>query len=119
MATKQYLLSIMQPDGPPPDPAVLGPIMAAVTEFGEQLQAAGAWVLSGGLTAPNEARVVRADPSGVLVSDGPYSQFGEHLGGFWIIRAGDRDEAVGWAAHAARATTLPIEVRELAYTSGT
>jgi hypothetical protein len=118
MAATEYLLSIVQPDGPPPDPAVLGPIMAAVEALGEDLRAAGAWVFSGGLTPPHSARVARVTDNDVVFSDGPYAEAKEHLGGFWIVRAEGLDEAMDWAARAARATTLPIEVRELAYTSG-
>jgi len=118
MATTEYLLSIMQPDGAPPEPATLGPIMAAVAALGDDLRAAGAWVFSGGLTPPHAARVARFTPSDVVLTDGPYAEAKEHLGGFWIIRAEDFDAAMDWATRAAQATTLPIEVRELAYTSG-
>jgi hypothetical protein len=119
MAPTEFLLSIMQPDGPAPEADVLGPIMAEVAALGDDLRASGAWVFSGGLTPPEDARVARVAPSGVVVTDGPYTEAKEHLGGFWVIRAEDLDSAMGWATRAARATTLPIEVRELDYASGT
>lgn len=118
MATTAFLLSIVQPDGPAPEPERLGPIMAAVEALGEDLRSAGAWVFSGGLTPPDSARVARLRDSEVVVTDGPYAEAREHLGGFWIIRAADLDEAADWASRAARATTLPIEVRELTYAMG-
>lgn len=114
----QYLLSIMQPDGPPPEPAVLGPIMAAVEALGAELRTAGAWVLSCGLTPPHMARVARPAGAEVVLTDGPFAQSKEHVGGFWIIRARSAEEAIQWAAKAARATTLQIEIRELAYSIG-
>ena len=46
-----------------------------------------------------------------LTTDGPYLEGKEHVGGFWIIEAPDLDAALGWARKAARAMTLPIEVR--------
>lgn len=118
MATTAYLLSIVQPDGPPPEPAVLGPIMAAVESLGVALRESGAWVFSGGLTAPHTARVARPAGADVAISDGPYVEAKEHLGGFWVIRAESLDAATEWASRAARATTLPIEVRALAYAEG-
>ena len=110
-----FLLSIMQPDGPPPEPSVLGPIMADLAALNQELSRAGAWVFTGGLTPPHSARVARPSGSEVVVTDGPFVEAKEHLGGFWIIRAPDLESATKWAERAARATTLPIEVRELAH----
>ena len=55
--------------------------------------------------------MVRVRDGEVLITDGPYVEGKEHIGGFWIIEAPDLDAALGWAREAARATTLPIEVR--------
>ncbi|MDQ0379743.1 YciI family protein [Amycolatopsis thermophila] len=109
-----YLLTIYQPDGEPPAPEVLGPIMANVTAFEDELRAAGAWVFTGGLHPPETATVVRPRGDDVLVTDGPYLEGKEHVGGFTVIRAADLDEALEWGRKAARATTLPVEVRPLA-----
>ena len=108
---KQYLLSIYQPDGDPPPPEVLEPIMRDIDAVDRELRAAGAWVFTGGLHAPDIATVLRASDGDVLVTDGPYPEGKEHVGGFWIIHAPDLDAALAWAGRAARATTLPIEVR--------
>lgn len=106
-----YLLTIYQPDGPPPPPEFLEPVMREIGALNEEIKAAGGWVFSGGLHPPSTATVVRARGEEVLTTDGPYVESKEHVGGFWIVRAPDLDAALGWARKAARATTLPIEVR--------
>jgi hypothetical protein len=109
----QYLLSIYQPDGDPPPPEVLGPIMARLADLTSQLQAAGAWVFSAGLSPASTATVLRADDGRVAMTDGPFVEGKEHLGGFTIITAADLDAALAWARQLAEITTLPIEVRPL------
>ncbi|MGW4586498.1 YciI family protein [Amycolatopsis thermoflava] len=106
-----YLLTIYQPDGEPPAPEVLEPIMKNVAAFEEELRAAGAWVFSGGLHPPSTSTVLRAQGDDVLITDGPYLEGKEHVGGFTLIRAADLDEALLWGRKAARAVGLPIEVR--------
>jgi hypothetical protein len=108
---KQYLLSVYPPDGDPPPPEVLEPIMRKVDALDQEMKVAGAWVFSGGLHPPSTATVVRDSHGDVLTTDGPYAEGKEHLGGFTIIKAPDLDAALEWARKLARATTLPIEVR--------
>ena len=108
---KQYLLSIVQPDGPPPPPQLLDPIMRNVNALRDELKAAGAWVFAGGLHPPSTASVVRATGAEILTIDGPFAEGKEHIGGLLIIKAADLDAALAWARKAAKATTLPIEVR--------
>ncbi len=110
---KQYMLGIYQPDGPAPAPEVLEPVMRDIDALNQEMRAAGAWVFTGGLHAPDTATVVRAKDGEVLVTDGPFAEGKEHIGGFWIIRAADLDEALAWARKAAVACTLPIEVRPM------
>ncbi|MER5968375.1 YciI family protein [Streptomyces sp. NPDC002055] len=112
---QQYLLSIYQPDGDPPPPEVLDPIMRDVRAVNAELEEAGAWVFSGGLHPPDTATVLRPGESEVLTTDGPYLEGKEHIGGFTVIRAPDLDAALGWGRKPARATTLPIEVRPLSH----
>jgi hypothetical protein len=101
---KQYLLSVYQPDGDPPAPEVLDPIMRDLKALNEEMKAAGAWVFSAGLHA--------ASTDGeVLMTDGPFTEGKEHLGGFTIVQADDLDAALGWGRRLAAASTLPIEVR--------
>jgi hypothetical protein len=107
----QYLLSVVQPDGDPPPPEVLQKIMRDVDALNRELRAAGAWVFSGGLHPPSTATVVRFRDGEVMMTDGPFAEGKEHIGGFMIVESPDLDSALVWARKAAKATTLPIEVR--------
>src|SRR5262245_14478138 len=108
---KQYLLSVYQPDGPPPSPEILGKIMNDVYAVRDEMKAAGAWVFSAGLHPASTATVVRVKDGEELMTDGPFTEGKEHIGGFSIVRAADLDAALEWGRKLARATTLPIEVR--------
>ena len=110
----QYLLSIYQPDGPPPGPEVLGPIMDKLNALNDEMRAAGAWVFAAGLFPADTATVVRHTDGRMLITDGPYVEGKEHLGGLTIVAAEDLDAALGWATRLAEITTLPIEVRPFA-----
>ena len=114
---KQYLLSIYQPDGDAPAPEILEPIMRDLAAVTAQLRAAGAWVFSGGLNAPSTATVVRAKGDDVLLTDGPFIEGKEHIGGFTVIQAPDLDAALEWGRRFAAASTLPIEVRPMEFGS--
>jgi hypothetical protein len=109
----QYLLSVQQPDGGPPPPEVLEPIVRDLEALNQEMKAAGAWVFSGGLHPPSTATVLRPRDGEVLMTDGPYTEGKEHLGGFTIVRADDLDAALEWGRRLAVATTLPIEVRPM------
>ncbi len=108
---KQYLLSVYQPDGDPPPPDVLGQIQRDVQAVNEELHGAGAWVFSGGLHPPTTATVLNPRSDALPMTDGPYVEGKEHIGGLTIIKASSLDEALAWGRKLARATTLPIEVR--------
>jgi hypothetical protein len=107
----RYLLCVYQPDGPPPPPAMLDAIMKRVEAVREEMKAAGGLVMAAGLEPPSRAAVVRPKPDGALVTDGPFAETKEVLGGFTIVDAADRDAALAWARKLSAATTLPIEVR--------
>jgi len=112
---KQYLLSIYQPDGPAPEPSVLEPIMKNLANFTEELREAGSWVFAAGLHPPESATVLRATGDELLVTDGPFTEGKEHLGGFTVIRVEDLDEALVWARKLARILDpLSVEVRPFA-----
>jgi hypothetical protein len=104
----QYLLSIYQPDGGVPDHETLARIAADLHQLNGELRESGAWVFTGGLHAASSATVVRADG---MITDGPYLEGKEHVGGIYVITAPDLDAALTWGRKAAAATTLPIEVR--------
>jgi hypothetical protein len=109
---KHYLLSIQQPDGGPPSPEFLEPIIKNVNALNEEIRAAGAWVFAGGLHQPEQAAVARLKDGQVLTTDGPYVEGKEHVGGLSIIQASDFDQALEWGRKLSQATTLPVEVRE-------
>jgi len=111
---KRYLLTIHQPDGPPPPPEALRKIMRDVGAVIEEIKSAGAWLFNGGLHPPSTATVLRPprDAAGdALATDGPFAEGKEHIGGLFIVKAPDLDAALEWGRKLARATTLPIEVR--------
>jgi hypothetical protein len=104
----QYLLSIYQPDGGVPDAETMARVGAGLHLLNEELRESGSWVFTGGLHAPSSATVVRADG---MITDGPYVEGKEHIGGIYVITAPDLDAALAWGRKVAAATTLPIEVR--------
>ena len=108
---KQYLLSVYQPDGDPPPADVLADITRDLQALHDELRAAGAWCSRGGLHPPSTATVVHPRRQGMPMTDGPYVEGKEHIGGLTIIKVTDLDEALKWGRKLARATTLPIEVR--------
>jgi hypothetical protein len=107
----QYLLSIYQPEGDPPPEGFLAEVMRKLAVVNKEIKAAGAWVFTGGLHAPSTATVVRHRGGEMLLTDGPFAEAKEHIGGIYVIRAPDLDAALAWASKIAEATTLPIEVR--------
>lgn len=107
---KRYLIAMYQPDGDPPPPEVLEPVMRELGAVTDEIKAAGGWVFGDGLHAPGSATVVRAKGSDVLLTDGPFAEGKEHIGGITIVRAPDLDVALGWATKIAKVTTLPVEV---------
>lgn len=108
----RYLLSVFQPGtGERPPTEVLERISASLAEIHVDLQAAGSWVFAGGLAGPATATVVRATDDEMLLTDGPFLEGKEYLGGLAVIEAEDLDAALGWARRFAKATTLPIEVQ--------
>jgi hypothetical protein len=108
---KQYLLSVYQPDGDPPPPEILAGIMRNVHAVTQEMKDAGAWVFTAGLNDASASTVVRVKEGQPLITDGPFVEGKEHVGGFTIVEAPDLDAALAWARKLAQATTLPIEVR--------
>jgi hypothetical protein len=108
---KQYLLSIYQPDGRP-EQDVLDRVVRDLDVLNKEMQDAGAWVFAGGLHPPASATVLRASGDEVLVTDGPFVEAREFLGGFTVIQAEDLDEALTWGRKLATVLSpLSIEVR--------
>jgi hypothetical protein len=86
---------------------------AQVGAFNEDLQKAGAWVFGAGLYPASSATVVRSSAGDVSMTDGPYAESKEQMGGFWIVEATDLDTALEWAGQAAAACEGPVEVRPI------
>jgi hypothetical protein len=82
-----------------------------VDDFNKELQAAGQWVFGGGLHDPEIATVVRTEGGDVVMTDGPFAETKEQLGGFWVITAPDLDAALALATKASIACMGPVEVR--------
>jgi hypothetical protein len=109
---RQYMLSVPMIDGAPPRPADEAQQAYELTaRLNVEMQEAGAMVFGGGLLPASSATVVRADGADTLITDGPFTESKEHIGGFWVIEAEDLDAAIVWAAKATRACGEPVEVR--------
>ena len=111
----QYLLSVWHDDTyeldfSTPDAQRVG---AQVGAFNNELQRSGAWVFAAGLHPASSATVVRSAGGDVSMTDGPYAETKEQMGGFWVIEAADLDAALDLAARAAAACEGPIEVRPM------
>ena len=108
----RYLLSICHPaDAVRPEPEQLAEIMRRVDVVDADLRAAGAWVFAGGLHDPASATVVDTRSGEPVVTDGPFLETKEMVGGIAVIDAADLDAALGWATRMADAIGQPIEVR--------
>lgn len=109
---KLYMLTVHDVEGTPmPSPEVMQQLYTDVEVFNDELRSSGAWVFAGGLYPPSTATVVRAHEGEPLITDGPFAEGKEHVGGFWVIRATDLDAALALATKASRACANPVEVR--------
>jgi hypothetical protein len=111
----QYLIAVYRPDDY--DPSVeTEATMEAIHALNREMIAAGARKLACGLTSAGSAKSLRAQPNGkVVVTDGPYTETKEHIGGFWIVEAADMNEALAWARKGAVACRASGEVREMLF----
>ena len=107
----QYLVAIHHPDNFDPSTESEATVHA-IDALNQEMAAAGVVVFVGGLTPVREAKSLRAQPNGkVLTTDGPYLETKEHIGGFWIVEAPDMDKALEWGRKAVVACRAPVEVR--------
>jgi hypothetical protein len=113
----QYLLTNYLPDDF--DPSTMDEAtIRAINDLNDELEAAGARILAVGLAPASQAKALRTQANGdVLVTDGPFAEAKEHVGGFWILEAADMDEALMWARKAAIACPVAGELREIPYSS--
>lgn len=108
----QYMLSVPGTvDDETPTDEVMQQMFADVEKFNDRVRAAGKWVFAGGLEEITTATTVDATGDSPTVTDGPYSEAKEFLGGFWVIEADDLDEALQWAKEGSSACGGRVEVR--------
>lgn len=107
----QYLVAIHHPDNY--DASLEDEAMDRdIDVLNDEMKAAGVRVFVGGLRPASSAKSLRAQPDGkVLITDGPYLETKEHIGGFWVLEAADLDEALAWGRKAVVACRAPVEVR--------
>ncbi len=111
----QYLVAIYHPDDYDPSVETEATI-EKIHALNRELIAAGARKFACGLSPAGNAKSLRAQPDGtVLVTDGPYTETKEHMGGFWVLEAADMDEALEWARKGAVACRASGEVREILF----
>jgi len=110
----QYLVAIHHPDDY--DPSVETEAMSRdIDALNDEMMAAGVRIFVGGLSPVSSARSLRAKPDGkVIITDGPYVETKEHIGGFWVLEAANLDDALVWGRKAVIACRAPVEVRPFA-----
>ena len=109
----QYLVAIHHPDDYDPLLAENEAMGRDIDVLNEEMIAAGIRVFAGGLHPVSSAKSLRAQPDGkVLITDGPYLETKEHIGGFWILESADMNEALEWGRKADVACRAPGEVRQ-------
>ena len=108
----QYLVAIHHPDNYDPS-AESEAMVRDIDVLNEEMEAASARFFAGGLQSAPHAKSLRKQPGGeVVITDGPYLETKEHIGGFWILDAANMDEAVAWGRKAVLACRASVEVRE-------
>jgi hypothetical protein len=108
----QYLVAIHHPDDYDPLAVEDEAMHRDIDVLNEAMVAAGVRVFVGGLRPAREAKSLRARPGGgMLLTDGPYLEAKEHVGGFWVLDAANLEAALEWGRKAAIACRAPVEVR--------
>jgi hypothetical protein len=108
----QYLVAIHHPDDYNPAVAEDEAMHHDIDVLNDEMVAAGVRIFVGGLQPVSSARSLRAQPNGkVLITDGPYLESKEYIGGFWVLEAASLEEALTWGRKAAVACRAPVEVR--------
>jgi hypothetical protein len=110
----QYLLSMHTVEGEghgPTTPEEMEAFMERINALEAEMRASGAFVFTGGLHGPDAATVVRRSEGELVMTDGPFVESKEHIGGFYVIDAADLDAALAWAGKVVDAINAPIEVR--------
>jgi hypothetical protein len=97
-----------EPGAMPPADAV-----AAMMKYNEALKAAGVLITLDGLHPPSMGARVSFAGGKPVVTDGPFSEAKEVLGGYWMIDVASREEAIAWATRCPGSDNEIIEVRQV------
>src|SRR3977135_3576355 len=108
---KQYMMSVYHPEDWELPKADMDASGADVDALNVEIRKAGAWVFGGGLPPSSTATTLRVKDGEVLTTDGPFAEGKEHIGGFWVIKVANLDEALKWGHRASQARRVPMEVR--------
>ncbi len=108
---KQYLLAVQLDESTPETDEERTAQMTRTGQVTDEMKAAGSWVFVGGLVPSHATTVVRPAGGATTMTDGPFAETKEQLGGFWVIQVDDLDQALAWAEKCALACGRPIEVR--------
>ncbi len=96
------------------NPASVTPeIGAAIHQHNAAMEAAGVLVLAGGLAPAKMTKTLRAKDGKMMVTDGPFTETKEQLGGFYILEAASLDDAIAWVSKGAAGALGPIEIRQI------
>jgi hypothetical protein len=107
----QYLVAVHHPENYDSS-STTEETMRDIGALNREMIAAGVRFFAGGLRSETTAKSLRAQPNGqVLITDGPYLEAKEHVGGFWILDVADQEEALAWGRKAVIACRTPVEVR--------
>lgn len=108
----RYFVAIHHPDDYDPAVAEDAAMGRAIDALNDEMVAAGIQVFVGGLQPVHRAKSLRPQPDGKLaLTDGPYAETKEHVGGFWVLDVKDFEQALAWGRKAAIACRAPVEVR--------
>ena len=109
----RFLVAIHHPDNYDATATEDAAMVRDIDVLNEEMEAAGVRAFAGGLHSATRAKSLRAKPGGdVMVTDGPYLETKEHMGGFWLLDCADMEEALAWGRKAVVACRAPVEVRQ-------
>lgn len=108
---KHYLMSVFNPEDQALSQEEMSAVDGDIDALNDEIRKARAWVFAGGLFPSSTATTLQVKNGEVFTTDGPFAEGKEHVGGFWVIKVADLDEALRWGAKATQACRVPIEVR--------
>ncbi|MGL4306310.1 MAG: YciI family protein [Mycobacteriaceae bacterium] len=107
-----YMLTVHSVEGAPvPNEEEIQKLYADVDVVNQEMISTGVFVFGGGLEPADTATVVDNRSGTPITTDGPFCETKEQLGGFWIIKVANLDEALAWAVKASKACQEILEVR--------